>query len=50
MMLKPFLSIDEQITNLINNKHLVINDLTYASETLRDIRYFSLIDGYKTLF
>lgn len=49
-MLKPFLSIDEQITNLINNKHLVINDLTYASETLRDIRYFSLIDGYKTLF
>lgn len=50
MASKPFLSYTGQINNLINNKHLLVNDIAYASSVLHDISYYSLIDGYKGLF
>ena len=47
---KPFLTIEQQIDNLQNNKNLIILDCEKAYNTLKSIRYFSLIDGYKDLF
>lgn len=47
---KPFLNYTDQINNLINNKHLIINDIDFANSTLHDVCYYSLIDGYKGLF
>lgn len=49
-MAKPFLTYDEQIEKLVNEKHLQITDLTYAKTILKNIGYFSLIGGYKTPF
>lgn len=49
-MTKPFLSYQQQIQKLINEKHLIINNSVLAEEKLRDIGYFSLIGGYKQPF
>ena len=49
-MAKPFLTYDEQIEKLINEKKLIINDSESAKEVLKNIGYFSLIGGYKTPF
>lgn len=49
-MAKPFLTYDEQITKLIDEKHLYIPNPAYAKTILKDIGYFSLIGGYKTPF
>lgn len=49
-MTKPFLTYDEQIEKLVNEKHLQITDSAYAKAILKDIGYFSLIGGYKTPF
>lgn len=48
--IKPFLSYEKQLNNLIVKKQLIIKDKEYASAKLRDICYYSLIDGYKNLF
>ena len=48
--LKPFLTYEEQINNLVERKGMVISNRKYAFEKLEDISYFSLIDGYKNLF
>ena len=48
--IKPFLTYDQQVDNLRDNKKLIIKDRGKALETLKDIRYFSLIDGYKDFF
>ncbi len=49
-MAKPFLTYDEQLEKLINEKKLIINDSELAKEALKNIGYFSLIGGYKTPF
>ena len=49
-MAKPFLSFEEQINNLENEKGLVITDREYAERMLREIGYFGLIGGYKSPF
>lgn len=49
-MAKPFLSFEEQINNLENEKGLVIADRAFAERMLREIGYFGLIGGYKSPF
>ncbi|MDD6673128.1 MAG: Abi family protein [Eubacteriales bacterium] len=49
-MAKPFLSFDDQIKYLEQDKALIINDHNYAKSMLQQIGYFGLISGYKTPF
>lgn len=49
-MAKPFLTYDEQVKKLRNEKKLLINDSSVAKEALKNIGYFSLVGGYKTPF
>lgn len=49
-MPKPFLTYDQQIDKLINEKHLFIEDPPCAKNTLKNIGYFALVGGYKTPF
>lgn len=48
--IKPFLTYEEQLNNLIDKKQLIIRNKEFALNKLRDICYYSLIDGYKNLF
>ena len=50
IMSKPYLSVDQQIRNLVDVKGLIIEDEDYAKRVLIDIGYFSLIGGYKASF
>ena len=45
-----FLTYDQQLDKLQNEKELQIHDRTAAKEILKNIGYFSLIGGYKTPF
>jgi len=47
---KPFLTYEQQIEKLANEKHLQIRNPDFAKDILKDIGYFSLIGGYKTPF
>ena len=47
-MSKPFLTYDDQIKKLINDKKMRITNPLYAKTILKDVGYFSLIGGYKT--
>ncbi|MBP3805781.1 MAG: Abi family protein [Oribacterium sp.] len=49
-MSKPYLTIEQQLKVLEDNKGLIISDKSYAREMLTDIGYFSLIGGYKRSF
>ena len=49
-MAKPFLSFEDQIDYLVNQKNLIISNHEYALEKLMQIGYFSLVGGYKTPF
>ena len=49
-MSKPFLTYDDQIKKLTDDKQMKIADPAYAKTVLKDIGYFSLIGGYKTPF
>mgnify|MGYP000072594201 CR=1 FL=1 len=49
-MPKIFLSYDQQIEKLKNEKNLQIDDEEYAKEILRQTSYYSLIGGYKDIF
>ena len=49
-MNKPFLSFDDQINYLQNEKNLTITDKEYAQKMLKQIGYFGLIGGYKNPF
>lgn len=49
-MAKIFLSYSDQISKLKNDKQLLIPDTAYAEEMLKQIGYFSLINGYKDPF
>ena len=42
-----FLTYEQQIDKLVNEKNLVVNDREAAISALRDIGYFALINGYK---
>lgn len=44
---KPFLSYQEQINKLRNDKKLQIDDEDYAIHLLKKHSYFALISGYK---
>ena len=48
--IKPFLTYEKQLDNLIEKKNLIINDKEFARAKLQDVCYYSLIDGYKNLF
>lgn len=50
MMEKKFLTYDQQIEKLQNEKQLTISDVPAAIHTLEHISYYSLIGGYKDLF
>ena len=47
---KPFLSYQQQIDKLENEKNFVITDRDYAESVLKRIGYFALIGGYKKPF
>lgn len=47
---KPFLTYDQQIDKLTNEKHIIINDEPSVRIALKRIGYFSIIGGYKTPF
>ena len=47
-MAKPFLSFEDQLNKLENEKGLVINNREYAEKKLREIGYFGLFGGYKS--
>jgi abortive infection bacteriophage resistance protein len=47
---KPFLTYDQQISKLRDEKGLAIPDEAHAIEILTQIGYFSLVNGYKTPF
>ena len=49
-MPKIFLSYNQQIEKLKNEKNLQIDDEIYAKEVLRQTSYYSLIGGYKDIF
>lgn len=48
-MEKKFLTYDQQIEKLQNEKQLTISDVPTAIHTLEHISYYSLIGGYKNL-
>lgn len=47
---KQFLTYDEQVTFLEEQKGLIISDKEYARKILLKIGYFPLINGYKEVF
>ena len=49
-MPKPFLTYDQLLDKLQDEKKLLIHDREVAKEILKNIGYFSLIGGYKTPF
>lgn len=49
-MAKPFLTYQQQIEKLCNEKGLIVNDPHYAEFVLKQNSYFALITGYKHLF
>ncbi len=49
-MAKCFLTYEQQIDKLINEKGLLIADREYAENVLKRTSYYSLISGYKDLF
>lgn len=49
-VIKPFLTYHQQIQKLIDEKHLIVNDVVFAMEKLQELSYFTLIGGYKTPF
>lgn len=49
-MIKPFLTYQQQIDKLVLEKHLIVDDRTFAEDKLKEIGYFTLIGGYKVPF
>lgn len=48
--IKPFLTYEQQLDHLKNDKKLIIPDDQEAIHILSNVSYFALIGGYKTLF
>ncbi len=49
-MAQSFLSYEQQIDKLVNDKNLIIAEKEYAIDALKRFGYFALIGGYKELF
>ncbi|MGN0483811.1 MAG: Abi family protein [Lachnospiraceae bacterium] len=49
-MRKPFITYTDQIEKLKNEKNLIIEDIDFAVESLKNISYYALIGGYKHPF
>lgn len=49
-MTKPFLTYEQQIDKLVNEKNLIVEDHEYAISILKKVSYFALICGYKDPF
>lgn len=49
-MAQSFLTYEQQIAKLVDEKNLTINNIEYAIDALKQIGYFALIGGYKELF
>lgn len=49
-MIKKFLNYEQQLEKLKKEKGLIINDVEYAKEVLKQTSYYSLIGGYKDIF
>lgn len=49
-MTKNFLTYEQQIIKLRDEKSLIISDIPFAINTLEHIGYYSLVSGYKKLF
>lgn len=49
-MPKPFMTYDQQIDKLRDEKHILIPNESEAKSKLKHISYYSLISGYKHLF
>ena len=47
---KPFMTYEQQLDKLINEKGLEIKDRNYAVKLLKNYSYFDLISGYKNPF
>ena len=47
---KPFMTYEQQINKLHNDKKLEIQDIDYAVKLLKEHSYFALISGYKKPF
>lgn len=49
-MTKIFITYEEQLKKLMEEKHLIVKNKNYALETLKNISYYGLIGGYKYPF
>lgn len=49
-MAKPFLTYDQQLHKLSDDKNLQISDKDFAGQKLKEVGYFALIGGYKEPF
>ena len=49
-MPKPFLTYEQQLIKLRDEKHIVITDETETLCKLQQVGYYSLVSGYKHLF
>ena len=50
MIIEPFLTYEQLLDKLENDKDLIINDVKFAEEKLKECRYFNIIGGYKVLY
>lgn len=49
-IIEPFLTYRQLLDKLINDKDLIVNDLLFAEEKLKEYGYFNIIGGYKVPF
>ena len=49
-MIKPFLTYQQQIQKLVDEKRLIVNNVIFVMEKLQELGYFTLIGGYKNPF
>lgn len=50
MIIETFLTYQQLLNKLVSEKDLIINDLLFAEEKLKEYGYFNLIGGYKVPF
>lgn len=49
-ILKQFLTFNQQVNYLKNEKRITVSDEQFAEDVLQRIGYFALMGGYKELF
>lgn len=49
-IIETFLTYQQLLNKLVNEKNLIINDLAFAEEKLKECGYFNIIGGYKVPF